>query len=1037
MYSVKSSVVSGPLRSSVTYSILLLLAISGNAFAQSGAASGEVRGRVLDPTDAAIEGCSVAVTNKNTGWSTTLKTNDTGDYRAISVQPGVYDIRVEKAGFGRQTQTSIKVTVGHTEIVNFKLEVGQAPPSSIDVTDKLSLTEPDRSQQSNTIGEREIRQLPADIGDYLTYTGLVPGVTDSVALADNMDFRVIQAVSSGMSFYGNNGRGNSVAVDGGEANDSGGGIRPTLSQEAVQEFQINRSNYSAALGNASGGVINIISKSGTTSFHGSGYGFFRTERLDAGDPFAWILQGGQLIRTKPPSKRQRFGATLGGPLARKLLFFGSFEGQERRESSSVTVLTDTEIFEPTKEQEETLASLPPNSAAILRQLLTSPESTRKLFEANSGIFPYRSRDYKVSFRMDYLGNENNDLTFRYNTANIDDSNPNARALLGASRAIETSRLDHTGLLGWKHTFSASAINEFRVQYSYDDYHVNTAEKFGPEINIPGFGFFNRDIFLPSRVLWRRVEIGDSLGLDFGAHLVRIGGQVLIRGSSIEAHAFFPGRFNFESLSGIQLVPGLPAVNLTALQTFNLGLPQFYQQGFGDPTVASTDPYFGLYIEDHWKATSHLSLDLGLRYEVDDLRDPLPTDRNNFGPRLGFSWSPMGDARTLIRGAYGIFYAPTNYAVAHVTNALGEINGYRPIAQVLTRLDTQGPPNSGNIFRTLLSQGVISVPTPARSITSDDLTQFGISVRHDSPRPPGTVLFRNSEDFASSYSQQASFGIDREVSRNLLLSANYIFARVLKILRARDQNLLPAPVDPTLGISVWSTPFFKDPFLSQENVYESTGNSFYHGLTLELRKRFTNHFSLDVNYTLSKAIDEVVDFNSDFQAANQYDLRAERALSSFDQRHKFVAYASVESPFKPGRGVISDVLGNFTFTPIVRGSSARPFNLLAGFDLNRDRHSTTDRPALAGRNTGIGPDFWTLDVRLTRNISLGERAKAELMVEAFNLFNRLNFRSVNNAVGNIAPPFNVHGRKDLGPSDPLGFTSAFDARQLQLGVRLSF
>jgi hypothetical protein len=224
-------------------------------------------------------------------------------------------------------------------------------------------------------------------------------------------------------------------------------------------------------------------------------------------------------------------------------------------------------------------------------------------------------------------------------------------------------------------------------------------------------------------------------------------------------------------------------------------------------------------------------------------------------------------------------------------------------------------------------------------------------------------------------------------------------------------------------------------LLQDNVYESSARAFYHGLILELTKRFGVHFSASANYTLSKAIDEVVDFNSDFQATDQTNLNAERALSSFDQRHKLVVYGTVETP-TDGSGLRA-VFSNFTFSPIVRANSSRPFNLLAGIDLNGDRHPTTDRPARAGRNTGIGPDFWTVDLRVTRKISVSERSKVEIMAEAFNILNRLNFQSVNSTVGLMPGPFNVRGRRDRSPSQPLGFTAADDPRRIQLGVRFSF
>jgi len=210
------------------------------------------------------------------------------------------------------------------------------------------------------------------------------------------------------------------------------------------------------------------------------------------------------------------------------------------------------------------------------------------------------------------------------------------------------------------------------------------------------------------------------------------------------------------------------------------------------------------------------------------------------------------------------------------------------------------------------------------------------------------------------------------------------------------------------------------------------------MILEIQKRFSRKFSITGNYTLSKAIDEVTDFNSDFQPNDQTNLRAERALSAFDQRHKVVLYAYLEGP-RGGESWWQKVISNFDLTPTLRGNSARPFNLLTGTDLNGDRHATTDRPALAGRNTGIGPNFWSVDFRLTRRVSIGsERRRLELMLEAFNLLNRPNYASVNNTVGpNFAPPYRVEARKDLNPSQPLAYTSVTDPRRLQLGVRLSF
>jgi hypothetical protein len=995
---------------------------------QAGISTAELRGVVTDPSGAGIPAATVVLKSRSTAQGTTLTTDDIGNYRALLLRPDIYEVRASLPGFEAESK-AVELTVGQTAVMDFSLKLTTLS-QQIAIVEEAPLAEPERSQQSNTITGDSIQRLPIDKRNYLTYSLLMPGVADADALADANDYRPPQAGHSGLSFFGNNGRGNSVSVDGGEANDSGGGVRPTLSQDAVQEFQVNRANYSVELGGASGGTISIISRSGTNTLRGSVYGFFRHDKLDAADPFATKFENGRLTRLKPAADRQQFGATLGGPIkANQTFFFTAFEGLDRDESNSVSVLTDESIFRPTPQQEAILASLPAGPAAGLRAALTASDRTKNLFIANSGVFPYHSSDYKFSVRLDHQLNDSNQFMFRYNTAVIDESNPNVRALIGASRAIDSRKLDHTGNLSWTKTFNSRVVNQLHYQYNYSDYLVNSTDRFGPEININGFGYFNGDAFLPSRLLWRRQQFREKLSLSHGAHLWKIGGDLLIRGNYAEAHIFFPGRFNFGTLPGSVVNPALSSTTITSVQAFNLGIPQNFQIAFGNPTVSSTEPYTSVYVEDRWQIKRNLTLDLGVRYELDDIRDPVPTDKNNIAPRIGFAWDVFSDHRTAVRGGFGIFYAPTNYAIVHVANALGEVGGKRQIAQVLTSIRTPGAQSAPAIYQTLLAQGVITLPTPTRAIMSTDLTQFGIVTSLET-RPPLSVLFRSSPDFASAYTQQASLGIQRALGNNFVFDVNYLFVSGLRILRAREQNLLPVAVNPALGIRVWSLAardplLFKDLSLVQDNVYESTGRSVYHGMTLEVQKRFANRFSFNANYTLSKAIDDVVDFNADFQANDQLNLRAERALSSFDQRHKVVAYTSVESP------------GGFTVTPIFRANSGRPFNLLVGTDLNEDFHSTTDRPPFAGRNTGKGPGFWTMDLRLTRRLSIGDNARIELIGEAFNLFNRLNFRSVNNTVGLISPPFDLKGRRDASPSQPLGFTSAFDPRQVQLGARLSF
>ena len=368
---------------------------------------------------AVVPGATVTVTNSNTGFSRTAITDERGEYRILLLPPGSYEVRVELAAFGTQVRNA-QVIVGQTLAIDFRLQVGTAA-QTVTVSAESPVIETERVTQSNTIEEGYIRNLPIDRRDYLSFTLLAPGVVDSNALADNTDFRVTQSPQSGLSFYGSNGRGNSVTVDGAEANDAGGGVRPTMSQEAVQEFQINRSNYAAEFGGASGGVINIVSKSGSNDFHGRLFAFMRDDKLDAGDPFAIVLTGNTPQRIKPPSERQQYGGTLGFPIRKdRTFFFGGFEGLNRNESSAVPVLTDLSIFQPTPAQSAVLGSLSSNTstapvaclpavpaaamlppaacAAALRGALTSKQSTVELFEANSGVFPFTSNRKAFSAR---------------------------------------------------------------------------------------------------------------------------------------------------------------------------------------------------------------------------------------------------------------------------------------------------------------------------------------------------------------------------------------------------------------------------------------------------------------------------------------------------------------------------------------------------------------------------------------------------------------------------------------------------------------
>lgn len=1108
------------------------------AYAQGSGASCDIKGTVMDANRASVPNAKILIVATQTGLQRTISTDDAGEYHVSGLTPTTYDVSAEFQGFETALRKSVTVTVGETVIVDFQLSVSTVT-ARLQVTWEAPLVDTERASQANTIEEKYIRNLPIDRRDYLTYALLAPGISDSRRMTDNTDFRVKQTPQSGLSVYGSNGRGNSVTVDGGEANDNTGGVLLTLSQDAVQEFQINRSNYSAELGGASGASINIVSKSGTNDLHGSAFAFFRHDALDARDPFAFTSAldvsavtdpakfslNAKGAAVKPTLRRGQFGGSLGFPIRKdKTFMFVSYEGLRRQEQNAVPLLTDSSIFAPTSgltgQSSNQLAILnalqaqgntpvictsgqpaitATACAARLTNILTiNPASSAlKAFWVNqlitnTGIFPFKATMDLASARLSHQFNSHNQVFVRYNFGRSLEQNPNLQALVGASQGTHVNfPRSHTLMGGWFHEFSAQTMNEARAQYIDYKFHVLPTDPGGPHLEINGFGSFGRSVLLPSLGHGRRYEFADNLTFFRGRHKMKTGAYLLFRGTDSDSHVFFPGRFFFGDLPGALVSPclanpagcGLPAsvapASINALQAAALGLPSFYQQGFGSGQIKSMNPFFAGYWEDSWSVKSNLTLNYGVRYELDKRYAPLGTDTNNFAPRISLSWDPFGNHKTVVRAGYGMFYAPIYFQIDAALQYLGVINRangnravtdlntcaagtdcFRQIAQVFVQLNgvPGSPPSltSALIFQTLFAQGKVLCGAPAAGaeacITPADLAQFGINITHNGPIPPLTVLFSGASDYQNTYSQQAEIGIERDLGRRFSVALSYIHARTLHIPRARDKNLKAAPFLPTgpTGIPIrrWNAPAcagalavncFVNPLLLQDNVYESAGSSVYDGGIIEVNKRFGQHSSLMASYTFSKAFDDVTDFNSDFQANDQINMAGERALSPFDQRHK-VVIAGVFSLFrkeKP-RSFAARVFSGFTLSPVLRANSGRPFNLLAGTDLNGDRHSTSDRPAGAGRNSGHGPAFWTFDMRVMRQFGLNEKVRLQVTAEGFNLFNHTNYAAVNNVVGsNFAPPFAVQGIKGRAPNQPLGFTAAQPMRQIQLGVRLIF
>ena len=1146
---------------------------SPRADAQGVGTSGSITGTVTDPSGAVIPNAVIAAVETATGTRYATNTNGSGQYRFTGLLPAEYQVTAQIAGFGTEVQTGVVVNVGATVILDFHLKVA-ATAQVTEVTGAPPVVETERGSQANILTDQYLTGLPIDRRDYLTFTLLLPGVSNSTRLADDQDFRVKQTPQSGLSFYGSNGRGNSVTVDGGEALGDSGDARLTISQDAVQEFQVNRSNYAADLGGASGATINIVSKSGTNKLHGTLYGFFRNDAMDARDPFAFsqALQPGATFNPAVPDEvgspiknslnRQQFGGTVGFPIKKdKTFVFVAFEGLRQDAQNAVPLLTNTNSLRPTAAQNAIIASLAAQGgttvncftgvnvpaavcAGLLQSALTVSQSTGlsagqtalngflvNQFEANGGVFPYNTREYLGSARIDHRVNDSNQLFLSYRYGHDLEENPDVQSLTGFSAGSSVHQYDHTLQGAWFHEFDPRDQNELRLQYDYNGFNVIPNEPGQVGLQIPGFvNNLGTNIFLPDFAILRRTQILDNVTLVRGSHTIRFGGSELLRGNHSDSHTFFPGRFVFGSLPGGLISPQLAATTINPLQAASFGLPQVYQQGFGTSDYpAYTRPLTGFYLQDSWKITSNFTLNYGVRYEIDSQFEPLNTYYGDVSPRISFAWDPFRDHKTVIRGGYGIFYGPIDAQIPQVDLSLGVLN--KNHTTVENQHNTQQIPNQVNnavgtcgigvtafgpagvivpgngtspctryisiyvdpltptplpflqtsaaVFQGLFAQGLIQCTTPtpgnAACITPADVAPFGVFVQNSGQLSPLTVLFSNPPNYRPPYSQQASIGIEREIAPGFSISLSGIYSHTLRLPVAIDTNLLKAPfttvtlangksvsyrnwntspaTDPLGGTEPGGLPCAADPFtcfvnplIIQNNQYTSAASALYEGGILEVKKRFSDHFTVFGNYTYSKAFDTSTDYNTDYGPQDPTNLGLDRGLSEFDQRHKVVIAGVFDSPWK------QTVLSGFQLAPIFTYGSGHPFNLLAGGEVNGNGHTTNERPIGAPRDAGLGPDLIDFDMRLTWQHKLNENMNLQFTAEGFNIANRTNFASVNNEVGPLFgfqpgfTTFNVHGIRpgtllpDGGtatPSTPLAFTSAFPKREIQLGVRLSF
>ena len=1036
---------------------LLTVVCASSVLAQTN--TGSIQGVVYDESMAAIPGVTVTATDVSRGVERRVVAAQTGEFIVTLLPPGVYILLFESENFTPLTVEDFEVLVGEAASISPQMVVAaQQAEVVVSAESQRSVIEPQRVAQSDHIDSVRIENLPINRRDYLDLALLTPGVVDTKYIANSTDRRIAPTPTSGLGVGGANGRTNTFMIDGLDNLYNSGSVRSSISQEAVQEFQVNRSTFSTEQGGAPGGTVNIVTKGGTNELHGTLFGVLRNRRFQARNYF----DPGKSAYT-----RAQNGASIGGPIIRnKTFWYSAFERLDRNESQIVPLLSDPSFLTSLTPSQQTLADVltasgPPVFRPVIAELTAAltpgnHPGVKELFEENSGVFPFSELRQQFITRVDHSFDEDHTMFFRGNWTGQDGQNTDFGALIARSRGRLTSVNDFALAFGDTYVINSKWLSETRIGAGYHDFGSYPTDPHGPSIDISGFGYFGRDFILPTRAFERIMQFRQNFMRVSSRHTFKFGVDYNPFRDWVQSETFFSGRFIFSEaipLANIidgavpgasQLVKGVLAAAgqpqlagyvdrpISALQAFGLGLPTVYQQGFGDPYWVGWANRLNFFAEDSIAVTPKLKLTLGLRHEF-EIKTRFPRDWNNIAPRAGFAWSP--DRKTVVRGGFGIYYARIDGQISFVNDLLGDKAQIYQVFIPLTGVGginsalTGEPLTSAEIYQTQKARGVIG----SRTITPEDLAIHGIEPSRGYPLRVG---FRVADDTVNPYALQGSFEIQRDVG-GYLLSAGYNYNRGVHIIRPLDLNVYEAGTNdqgrPIVG--------FHDPTILQDNVYGSWGRSYYHALILQLQRRFAQIFTLSAHHTWSKAIDEATDYNSSYEPHLQWDARGELALSAFHRGHRFVANAVVQSPWKAGqgRGFGHNLLSDFTFSGVLLARSFAPFNLENGFDSVGDRHTDTHRPWGLGRNVGVGPAFFGMDIRLTRSFSLSERVNLQVVGEAFNLLNRTNFKSVNGQVGNMSLeeiPDRPTGRRG-SVTEPFSFTSAFDPRQFQLSLRLSF
>jgi hypothetical protein len=942
------------------------------AYAQQ-SATATLSGRISDPNGAVVRGAEVTATLRATGVKRETTTNEDGFYTLSALPPGEYEVRVQAQGFAPVVAApAVTLQVGQSTTLDATLQIGAKEVTvTVEDTDATPLLDTLNSDVDGVITRRDIENLPLNGRNFLELALLVPGN----APAPNFDPTKTNTVV--ISSAGQLGRGGSVTVDGADINDDVvGGAVQNISQDAVQEFQIATNRFNAQQGRSGSSVVNIVTKSGTNEFHGSGAVYFRDRKLQ-GLP-ATFDRG---LTETPPFDREQYVLTLGGPIMRdRAWFFGAFE--YRNQDGAVLVGA------------RDLAS-----RSIVRSFSAAPLN-----------------DLLLTTRVDWSPTSVDRLSLRYSLQREDDIAASTldRSIGSASQRQSSRNRAQSLLANYTRVFSPRDLNSF--SFSVNSFTNETLPVTpGPQLTFPSIQD-GASFRVPQGTEQFRLQFSDTFTMVRGNHTLNFGGEIQRIGSDLDLRVFQQGRIEF-----IEDFPDFDRNGDGRVDDNDLLFAVTLRSAFPDrPLVLpnANNVYFAGFIQDDWRVTPKLTLNLGLRYELDtdvknisrvDELNPLvlpfldgtrSRDANNFAPRFGFNYA--FNERTSLHGGYGIYYDRVTLEIQTLERGLD--GRALPIEVRAGNIFFIPPPC---LFNPACGQFPPPAPTLANPFTGFVLPGAGAG---------GINIIDN--DLQNPMVQQANLGLQREFSRDFVVRADYLHNFGTHFIIGRTIGTVFNPV-------VGGPDFVKN--------LESSVRTKYDGLLLSLEKRYSNRYQFRASYTLSKAFNYANDDQIPFSNGpiNSNDLQLEYGPTPNDQRHRFTFAGVIDLPYKVrlsplwtvASGVPMDILlpdASSRIPQLQRNAGGRLFH--TGAELNAFIQQLNAAGGINGQllpfvgdDARFNDSFNSFDLRVSKVFRLGERLSVEPIAEVFNLFNVTNVLGTSKS--NYSGFSNVLVRDSSDPASP--------------------